>query len=199
MMSDLEVRRRLFHLVNGFIFTGLIYYNIVNWWIAGLIFLFCLGLGLIVKRYDVPFAFWFFEKFDRPKDFETLPGKGSIFYMLGITLVLLLSEKVFFDKNIAIASILILAIGDSMAAIIGQYGKIQHPFNSKKYMEGVIGGGILAAIAAAMFVSPLEAILATVAAMILEGIDLKLGVNQLDDNLSMPLVAGLVIWLLRII
>ena len=36
------------------------------------------------------------------------------------------------------------------------------------------------------------------AAMIAEGADWKFGVNQVDDNIVMPLVAGAVIWLLRV-
>ena len=56
-----------------------------------------------------------------------------------------------------------------------------------------------AGLAAALFVSPLEAGLGAVFAMIAEGIDWKIGVNQVDDNLVMPIVAGFVIWLVRII
>jgi len=194
MMSQLEIRRRLFHLINGFLFVGLIYYDIVTWFVAFLLFLGTLVLGLVVKKWKFPFLFWFFKTFDRPKDFEKLPGKGSVYYMAGITLSLYL-----FPKDVAIASILILAIGDSMAAIIGQYGDIQNPFNPRKYIEGSIGGAILAGLAAALFVAPLEAFLAAIIAMAAEGVDWRLGVNQLDDNIIMPLVAGLVIMFLRFI
>lgn len=194
MMTALEIRRRLFHLVNGFIFAALIYFDIVNYIVAFGIFVFCLIMGLLVKKFKVPFVTWFFKKFDRPKDFKRLPGKGSIYYTLGITITLFL-----FPKDIAIASVLILAIGDSMAAVIGQYGDIQNPFDKKKFIEGSIGGGILAALAAALFVSPLEAGLGALAAMIAEGVDLRMGINQLDDNIIMPLVAGGVMWLLRVV
>ena len=116
-----------------------------------------------------------------------------MFYTLGVFLAL-----VIFDKDIAMASVLILAIGDSIAAIVGQYGDMENPFNRKKYLEGSIAGAIVAGLTAALFVSPLEAGLAATASMIAEGVDLRLEVNQLDDNIVMTLVAGFIIWFLRL-
>ena len=194
MISDIEIHRRIFHLINGIIIVGLIYYNILDYIIAIILLVLLLMLGLVVKRARVPMASWFFEKFDRPKDFRRLPGKGSVFYLLGVILVLLL-----FPKDIAMASIIIMTLGDSIAPIIGQYGGIENPFNKKKYIEGSIGGGLIAFLGAMLFVSAWEAALASFAAMIAEGITLKKGINPLDDNIIMPLVAGGVIWLLRII
>jgi len=151
-----------------------------------------IALSFIVRKYKFLFVHWFFEQLDRPKDFKKIPGKGAIFYMVGVVIVLLL-----FPKDIAMASLVILAIGDSIAPLVGQYGKIGMPFNKKKYVEGGMAGGIAAAIGAMVFVAPLEAFLAAVAAMIAEGVGLKIRNQSVDDNIIMPLVAGGVMVLLR--
>ena len=192
MISGLEIKRQLFHLISGVILVGLIYYDILDYKVALVILVLLVILGLIIKKIKVPMMYEFFKMLDRPKDFEKLPGKGAIFYMIGVSLALFL-----FPKDIAMASIIIMALGDSIAPIIGQYGSIESPWNKKKYIEGSVGGGVVAFIGALLFVSPLEAGLAVVAAMIIEGIDLKFGVNQLDDNIVMPLIAGAVILILR--
>lgn len=194
MISELEIRRRMFHLGSGIIIVGLIYYDILDWIITLILLVLLIILGLIVKKAKVPVASWFFEKFDRPKDFKKLPGKGSVFYLLGVLFALLL-----FPKDVAMASIIILAVGDSISPIVGQYGNIENPFNRKKFIEGSIAGGLVAFLAAMLFVRPLEAGAASFFAMVAEGIDLKLGVNQLDDNIVMPLTAGIAIMILRLL
>ena len=126
---------------------------------------------------------------------KVFPGKGSFFYVLSVLLVLVL-----FDKDIAMASIIIMALGDSIAPLVGQYyGKIKHPLSDKKFLEGTLAGGIAAFLGALIFISPVEAVFASIAAMIAEGINLKFSGISVNDNISMPLTAGAVIWLLRLI
>jgi len=48
-----------------------------------------------------------------------------------------------------------------------------------------------------VFISPVEAALAALVAMMVEGIDVKIGINKIDDNIIIPPVAGLVVWILR--
>ena len=191
-LPGLEIRRRIFHLVCGVIIVGLINYDFLDSKIAAILLVLLVVLGIIIKKVKVPVAYWFFKKFDRPKDFKKMPGKGAIFYLVGVILVLTI-----FPKDIAMASILILALGDSIAPIVGQYGSIESPWNKKKYIEGSIAGAVIGGIGAMLFVGPLEAVLAAIAAMIAEGVGLKIGVNPLDDNIVMPIVAGAVMLLLR--
>lgn len=191
-MSELEIRRRIFHLVGGLLIAFLIKIDIIDASAALILFFIALLLGVGIKKIKIPLLRWFFEKFDRPKDYKKLPGKGWIFFMLGTFIVLVL-----FEKDIAVASIIILSVGDSIAAIVGQYGDIKNPFDKRKYIEGSIGGAIVAGLAAALVVSPAEAALAAAAAMIAEGIGFRAGRNQIDDNIIMPIVAGFTIWILR--
>ena len=104
---------------------------------------------------------------------------------------------VLFEKDIAMAAIIILALGDSFSRLIGPFGKIKHPFNDKKFLEGVIAGMVAAALGAMLLVKPLEAIAASFFAMLLEGVNLRLFKFKIDDNITIPLIAGFVIWLIR--
>ena len=192
MLSKLEIKRQIFHLIAGIIFISLIYFDILNIFITGILIIIVFLISLIGKRYYIPILSTIAKQVDRPGDFKKLPGKGGILFLVGIFLVLLL-----FEKDIALASIAILAVGDSFGPLIGQYGSVKHPINKKKYMEGVIGGGFFAFLAAMLFVAPLEAGIAAVFSMIVEGIDIKLGVEPVDDNITMPLVAGIVMWIIR--
>lgn len=125
--------------------------------------------------------------FERRHQFESFPGQGPIFYTLGAYLALLL-----FKAEVAYASIIILAVGDAVSHLIGRYfGKVKTPLHPQKYIEGSIVAFLLSVPAAFAFFPNLTAvILASLAAMIVELPDLKIGRFDLDDNLLIPLVAG---------
>ena len=123
---------------------------------------------------------------------DKLPGKGLIAYLIGTLIIFVL-----FEKDIAMAGIIVLALGDSFSRLIGPFGKIKHPFNNAKFMEGIIAGFLAASLGAALFVAPHEAIAASFFAMLLEGINLRLFRFKVDDNITIPIIAGFVIWLIR--
>ena len=100
-------------------------------------------------------------------------------------------------KNIAMAAIMILALGDSVSRLVGPYGYLKHPFHSEKFLEGMIAGAAAGFLGALIFVSWLEALLASIIAMLIESIDLELNNFKIDDNLMIPVVAGGVIWAVR--
>jgi len=103
-----------------------------------------------------------------------------------------------FDKDIAMASIMVLALGDSVSHLYGlHYGKIKHPLSNKKFLEGTIAGFVAGFIGALVFARWYEAFFASLAAMIVEGIEVKIGTRQIDDNIIVPLVAGGVLWAMR--
>jgi dolichol kinase len=190
-----ETKRRVFHITNGIIAVGLIYFEILTPLFL-IVILIAGGIACLLSlRYKIPLVNFLLKHLERPEDIKIFPGKGSFYYVLGILLVLVL-----FDKDIAMASIMILALGDSIAPLIGQYyGKIKHPLSDKKFLEGTVAGGIAAFLGAVIFVSPVEAAFASIAAMIAEGINIKFSGISINDNISMPVTAGAVIWLLRLI
>lgn len=191
MLSEIEIRRKIFHLFVGAVFVALIFYNIVTVQVAGALFVISLFVSSIGRKRQIPWFYKMLMHVDRKKDMKNFPAKGAVFLALGIFLSLLL-----YDKDIAMASIIILAVGDSMGPLIGQYGNMKHPI-TERYVEGIVAGGILAFLAAMIFVSPLEAALGSAIAMLVEGLDIKFGKEALDDNISIPIVAGFVMWFVR--
>ena len=190
-----EARRQLFHVLLGLSIVVLINYNILNRITMPIIIIIGFLISNYSKKADIPVIRWFLMKFERKSHLRTFPGRGVIFYFIGAFMVLLLFD----DRSIALASIMILAFGDSVSHIFGiHFGKTRHPLSGKKFIEGGIAGFFAGFLAAMVFVSPQEAALAAFAAMAAEAIDVKIGIEQVDDNLIIPVVAGATIWALRV-
>jgi dolichol kinase len=192
MVDKVEFKRQFIHFFAGIIFVILYYYGLIDKRILLIITTFFFLIFLVSRKIRIPPVEWFLKNFERPRQF---PGKGLIFYMVGVTLCFFI-----FNKYIAMASVLILAIGDSIPNIVGFYSKkFKHPFSDRKYLEGMIAGIVFSSFAAMIFVSWYESLLGATVAMILEGIDLKIGLEKIDDNIIVPVSAGLVIYLIRLL
>lgn len=189
----LEIKRQPFHILLGLSLIVLIYYDILT--PSALLAIIIIGLliSLIVKRTTPKTIYKLLQFVEREEALEEFPGKGLIAYLIGALLVLTL-----FEKEVALASIMILALGDSISRLIGPFGRIKHPFNNTKFLEGMIAGIVAASLGAMLFIKPSEAIVASFFAMLLEGTDLKLYKFKINDNITIPLIAGFVIWLMMI-
>ncbi len=111
---------------------------------------------------------------------------GATYYLIGSFLCIL-----FFDKTLAIVCLCFLTLGDLFAAVIGkQWGRIK--LFSRKSLEGSLACFIVCAlIALLMKFHPAVAITGAVVATLIELLPIGL-----DDNLTMPLISGLVMELL---
>ena len=193
--ANIEIRRKVAHLVGGVMLAGLIFYNIVNALILAIITLIMGVLFLLVKKRRIPIMEWLLDNFERREDRKQFPGKGSMYFLLGSVIVLIL-----FPTDIAIAAILILAIGDSIPNIVGMYyKKVRHPFSNKRFLEGSLVGFLLSFLAVINFVIWYEALIGTSIALFLEALDIEIGKWKFDDNILIPLSAGLTIFILRLI
>ncbi len=97
-----------------------------------------------------------------------------------------------FDKPIAVAALVFIIVGDTLAAIIGRrYGR--HKFYRSKTIEGSLGCLVGTLIAATLLpdISLAVAVSGAVTATVIEAY--PMGV---DDNISVPLVSGLVMTLM---
>ena len=185
-----EIRRKIFHIFLGTIIVLLLMFDIFNSWSLFLIIIIGCILSLVSTQIKIPGIYWFIKKFEREDIIDRFPGKGILFFFIGCLLVLRL-----FDKNIALASIMILALGDSVSSLIGQnFGK--HFINSTKTIEGVIVGVIAASWMASFFVSIPQAFFGSLVAMAVEAVELKIGESNVDDNIIIPIVAGTVMFLI---
>ena len=191
-INMLELRRQIFHICFGLLIVVLINFNILDIFLLIIFIIIGVILSFLSRKFRIPLVHWFLSKFEREDVMAKFPGQGVITYLIGALIVLL-----FFDKNIAMASIMILAFGDSVSHFAGQFGRITHPFNDKKFLEGAIAGFMVAWLGATLFVNVWHAFLASLIAMIAEGFEVKLGREQIDDNIVMPLTAAIVIWLVK--
>lgn len=193
--EKLEIKRQIFHFLFGILIVILYQLRILTVDHIFIIFLIGLIISFISLKHKIPLIYWFLKNFEREQDLKKIPGKGTLTYMLGVLIVLF-----FFKENIALAAIMILAVGDSVSHIIGKYfGKRRYSFNNIKHIEGTVVGIFLASIAASLFVSSTLAFLGSAAAMITEAIDLRIGKTIIDDNLVIPVVAGLTMHLIQFV
>jgi phytol kinase len=136
-----------------------------------------LGEVLRFKGRCLPIITPFTLKMSRPEE-RTRFIMRPAYFAIGIILALVL-----YPTTIAYASICIVAIGDSAAAIVGErFG--HRRIVKRKTVEGFAAGLIAAFFLASLLVSPFIALLGAVGAMIMELLDVP------DDNLTMPIVAG---------
>jgi len=112
------------------------------------------------------------------------PGEGAhfiirpVYLAIGVILALIL-----FPTRIAYASIVIVAVGDPIAAYAGRRFGHRH-IRPKKTLEGSLSGFIASFLLASLITYPLAAFLGAAGAMLLELLDIP------DDNLTMPIGAG---------
>ena len=192
MLTKLEVKRQSVHILVGVVIVALIYFNILNAMALLILAVAGFAISFLCKKRHIPVISKLLKTLDRKKDLETFPGKGLVFYVLGSFFAVF-----FFEKNTALAAIMILALGDSVSRLVGPYGYLKHPFHSEKFLEGVIAGAFAGFLGALVFVFWFEAALASIVAMLIEGADLELNNFKIDDNLIIPVVAGGIIWVVR--
>jgi len=191
-INHLELKRKILHILVG---TGAIFLLIYNILTPQIIFIFLitgLFLSLLSLKFRIPLISSFLDNFERKKDKNRLPGRGIIFAVAGSLLVLQL-----FERNIALASIIILTFADSISYLVGKsLGKTKSFIDKRKKIEGHIAGFIVSAIFAMFFVRPILAIAGSLVAMLFESIIIKVQKIELDDNLIIPLAAGTAMFLI---
>jgi len=132
---------------------------------------------------------WFFSWF-RPllREEEASRLTGASYMLIGCLITFLV-----FPRDIAVLAICFLAVGDAAATIVGTYLGTRGVFgktvegNSACFVSCVGIGFIL--YYADLDIHPLAILLGSAGATIVDAVPLLI-----DDNLTMPLFAGLVIW-----
>ena len=188
MLTSREIQRQALHIALGCIivlvspiipFAGRV-------WLGVAIIMFCISL-LIKKGFRVPIFYALYDHFGRKDEKERLPGKGYVAYLLGSSVAILL-----FPDPVAYAAIMVLAFGDSISRLLGPYGAITHPLDNRKFVEGILIGAIVAAFVASIYVPLYKAILGSIVGMFLEAMQLHVLGERVDDNVFIPIIAGIV-------
>lgn len=191
-INSLELKRKILHILVGITTLFLLIYNFITPLIIFIILIVGVFVSLLSLKIRIPLISWFLDNFERNKDKNRLPGRGIIFAVTGSLLALQL-----FEKNIALASIIILTFADPISHLVGKvFGKIKSPLNKTKNIEGHIAGAIISSIFAMFFVHPILAISGSIIAMFFESIVIEIQKIQLDDNLIIPLSAGTIMFLI---
>ena len=190
-MDIFEIKRQVFHLSLGLAIIILFNSNLINQVNLAIILIAGITLSIILTRWHVPVISWFIKTFDRND--AKFPGEGAVFYVLGCLIVLSI-----FEKNIALASIMVLALGDSVATLAGKrFGK--KFLKNNKTLEGSLAGAVLGAIGAMIFVEFSLAVIGSFTAMFIEAVEIKLWGKGVDDNLYIPLISALIMYIVSVI
>src|SRR3990167_8457702 len=122
MLSELELKRQFMHILVGLVTIALIYYNVLSSFAIFFLIIAGIMLSILSKRIRIPLISHFLDHFEREEQRKNFPGKGTIFFFVGVLLSLQL-----FERNIAYASLLVLTFGDSISHLFGaQFGKIKN-------------------------------------------------------------------------
>ena len=112
-----------------------------------------------------------------------IPGEGALYNALGILFALAILRN---DSSAAIAVILILALGDGFATIVGtSYGKHKLPWNKSKTLEGTMGFAGGAAFSIIAMPMP-ETVLIVIFAAIIESLSIRV-----NDNIFLPVISSM--------
>ena len=187
---EFEVKRKVFHMIFGVSIIAVMYLFKDMGQLFLLTFLaMCMVVSHLYNKIRLPIVRYFIEGFGRRAETDSFPGKGGILF-LATALVLFTIMPI----EYAAASVMILALGDTFANIVGRlFGKTYMPFSEEKKLEGTMAGINAATIGASIFVPVLMAFIASFIAMLVESVD----TNWLDDNITVPLVAAIVLSLIR--
>ncbi|MCX6708371.1 MAG: hypothetical protein NTW67_01835 [Candidatus Woesearchaeota archaeon] len=173
-----ELRRKAFHIASGTAIALLYYYSLISKIHLIILLAIAVILFFAYKYYKIPIVHQLITTMERKENLKQA-GLASILFLLGCTITVIL-----YQKNIAIASILILAFGDGTAGLIRMH-------TQTKTWTSTIAGIITATITAQFFATWMQALITSVAAMLAERINFRI-----DDNLYLPILAGAILTLL---
>lgn len=184
--KTLEVKRQIFHVIAGSMLVLFLYFEILPLWLFFIINITGTVIYFTWNKNASRIFSWFFYHFERKHGKK---GHGALLYVWGCFFTI-----VFFQQNIAYAAMLMLALGDSVSHYVGLfYGKIQHPLNKRKNVEGTIAGIMAAFAGGVVFVPAVTAFGAAFVVMSAEAIEWKIGKYKIDDNFWIPIASAVVI------
>ncbi|MGM5488000.1 MAG: diacylglycerol/polyprenol kinase family protein [Nanobdellota archaeon] len=188
MFSKKEIRRQGAHILLGLVIVLLLDKGLINGYVLLGVTVLVIFLSYLASRKVKLPLMPYIKRIQRESERKGLQFKGLIFYSMGCTISVFL-----FPEQIALASIMILALGDSTSRLVGPFGNLKYPFNNSRFLESIIAGALVATIGAWIYVDIIPGFIAASTAMIIEGIDMRVNTHKIDDNLTIPLVAGLIL------
>jgi len=184
-----EHRRQVLHLVVGSFLLFLAATGVAHWWwFFGML---VAAYGLILLSQITTFlglhrlVSWAQQKYDREDAY--LPLWGLLALLKGFLITTAL-----FPQDISVPALAVLVYGDAFATLVGRdLSSAKLPWHHRKTWAGLLAGTAASFLVLALLLAPLAAFLASLAGMLVES--LPRPQPLLDDNLAIPIVAGLVL------
>lgn len=184
--EGLQPMRRIFHAGAGLAIAGALVLLDPPWLVAvgALAALAAAAFLFDALRFAAPAVNRFFFRAFRPlvSPREALGIASSTWYVIGCLIAVAV-----FPRHVAVGAILVLALADALASYAGRR------WGRRRFGSGTLFGSAVFVVAAwavlLPFASPLTAGLTAAAAALGERIPWRL-----DDNLTIPLVTGVVLW-----
>lgn len=183
------VMRKLVHLSGALIlvvrwFMGL---QVAQTVIIGLAILYLLSESLRLSGKELPFFTWL-TRIGAYDSEQKGVVNTPLWFALGVFATLS-----FFPFNHALIGVLTLAVGDSMASLVGLSTRWRHPipYNSSKSFEGTLTGIVTAFLVCSFFTDPTLSIVGCVAGMLVESLSL-----EINDNVTIPISAATAVYAL---
>lgn len=185
-----EVARKAIHLSSLSI-------PVIYWFISrelALLLLFPLFSGFflidLMKNFFTPVSVWYHKTFDsmlRSHELDKTKKhlNGATYIVMAALLMVL-----FFPKDIAVTALSLVAVSDTLAAIIGKsFGK--HRFGQKS-VEGSAAFFLSAIVVVGTVqgLNPVIGIVMAITATLTEAFIVRIGEFKVDDNLSIPLASA---------
>jgi dolichol kinase len=185
-MAD-EVLRRLVH-VSGTGMPAIYLANLVTWDELQLFLIVgsLVAATLEVIRLTLGLDWWIYDKLTR--EYEEDNPAGYALYMFSLTVVVILIRP-----ELAIPAMLMLTLGDPISGLLGsdELRSIKRP----RVLVTMFTVCLLVALPFMLQLGrPDVAVLAAAGATVADGVKPRIGGFVIDDNLSIPLVAGAVGW-----
>jgi dolichol kinase len=101
-----------------------------------------------------------------------------------------------FPKPVAVTALLFMSVSDALASLVGMRSKGPRWFGAS--LAGSSAFFVSATLMALLFLhdQPVAALAGAVVGTIVEALPLRIGKARVDDNITVPLSAGLVMWTL---
>ncbi|MGK5082431.1 diacylglycerol/polyprenol kinase family protein [Bdellovibrionota bacterium FG-1] len=196
--TDLHLARKIWHMFMGMV-IAFVYLSGIQVGMAMVILGSCLGINLFLEtvRLQVPGINDRVVKVMGPvmRACEVNRVSGVPYYIAASMLAIAI-----FPKPVAVLSILYLACGDPIASFFGiLYGKKSIRFANGKSLIGTLAGILTCTVVTFVFLKTVPVSGASLAVLTLTG-GLAGGLAELvplemDDNFTIPVISGFVLWL----
>lgn len=185
---NVEIKRHIFHIITGSALAIGYYYSIINVPLLCVLLILSIVFTTFTLHYGTGIFTVITKHLERKK--TQAPGIAIVYFLTGSLLTAL-----FYDHNITTAAILILSVGDGVSGLIrtDRHAIFLKKYKSWKGLLTAIGASTLATF---WLVGIWQAALVSAIVLFWESTYLKICPIHIDDNLYLPVLAGLLLTLL---